>query len=113
MMQKSPKYPALISDMYDVIYLALKPELPDDKLHIVTERILLVLLSNVIGGVSIYCPKADSVQRLIRDKDIYHQFNGNNTDELARRYKLSTRHIYNIVKEQRANHHLNRVINGN
>jgi Mor family transcriptional regulator len=57
-------------------------------------------LREIYGGDQPYIPKDDS--RLdARDWDIWDRFNGNNQAELAKRYNLSERQIYNILEKVR------------
>jgi Mor family transcriptional regulator len=58
-------------------------------------------LLTVFGGESIYFPKPESVIRAGRDRKIYEEFNGFNYRPLAYKYKLTTRQIRAIIKEQR------------
>jgi len=58
-------------------------------------------LLTVFGGEAIYFPKPESVIRAGRDRKIYKEFNGYNYRHLAITYRLTTRQIRAIVKEQR------------
>lgn len=51
------------------------------------------------GGQIIYITKRQA--RMSRDLQIYTEFTGNNHDELAARYGLSWRMIYNIIEEMK------------
>ena len=58
-------------------------------------------LLTVFGGEAIYFPKPESVIRGGRDRKIYEEFNGYSYLSLAHKYKLTTRQIRTIIKEQR------------
>ena len=58
-------------------------------------------LLTVFGGESIYFPKPEGMIRASRDRKIYEEFNGSNFRHLARKFKLTTRQIRSIVREQR------------
>ena len=58
-------------------------------------------LLTVFGGESIYFPKPEGMIRASRDRKIYEEFNGQNLRHLARKFKLTTRQIRSIVREQR------------
>lgn len=55
-------------------------------------------LTNHWGGQLINIPKNHLYKVATRDLEIYRGFNGKNHAELARRYNLSVRAIYDIVK---------------
>ena len=65
-------------------------------------------LLTVFGGESIYFPKPESVIRAGRDRKIYQEFKTDNYRHLAIKYKLTTRQIRAIVKEQRRRNHKSR-----
>ena len=48
------------------------------------------------GGLQIYIP---TEKRFLREK-IKQEFNGANHRELARKYSLSLRHVYNLLGER-------------
>ena len=49
------------------------------------------------GGDVLYIPKFDAMKRYLRRKKIRQEFNGENTAELAQKYRLSRRRIQQIV----------------
>lgn len=52
------------------------------------------------GSTRLYVPMADMVAIPVRDKMIRTEYNGDNIQELARRWNLSERHIQEIVKNE-------------
>jgi hypothetical protein len=56
------------------------------------------IIVNRFGGNVIYIPKADSVKRAKRNRRLREEFNGNNHNELARKYSLSATQVRNIVQ---------------
>ncbi|WP_374279164.1 Mor transcription activator family protein [Azonexus sp.] len=50
-----------------------------------------------LGGQNIYFTKFTLHQKLIRDRDIYRKFTGNNYQELAMEYELSEMRIRQII----------------
>jgi Mor family transcriptional regulator len=53
------------------------------------------------GGQNFYIPM-DMIGRVrTRDAQIYDEFIGDNQDELASKYGLSTQHIYRILRRER------------
>ena len=65
-------------------------------------RIAVVALSIHIGGNMMYLPRGDRLQKALRNAEIFKLFDGNNTTELAMKFKLSRQTIYDILKNQRA-----------
>lgn len=64
----------------------------------------VLALAEYAGGRVIYLPKADGINRLIRNKKIWEEFNGSNIDQLSQRYKLTVAQVYAIIREQRTLH---------
>lgn len=55
-----------------------------------------IKLAKIMGGKTVYIPKADSFLRPARDINIKKEFNGFNHAELAKRYNLSQRWVVEI-----------------
>lgn len=56
-------------------------------------------LTKIVGGTTMYVPKADNILKPVRDKKIKAEFNGYNHGQLARKYNLSERWIIEICGE--------------
>jgi Mor family transcriptional regulator len=52
------------------------------------------------GGDTIYIPKQDRRVRRIRDEQINAEFTGDNLEELAKKYLLTTRQLRRIVAKK-------------
>lgn len=52
------------------------------------------------GGARFYLPTDDKPRKALRNKAIFDEFKDNNFDALARKYKLSSVQIRNIVQRQ-------------
>lgn len=50
------------------------------------------------GGTRVYLPKADSIARRIRDRQIREAYDGYNSRQLAKQFNLSEMHIQSIIK---------------
>lgn len=61
----------------------------------------LMKLSHTFGGTSIYIPKEKELLKDFKYKQIAKEFTGKNAKELARKYHLSERTIYRIIKKIR------------
>lgn len=53
----------------------------------------LIKILEIIGGTTIYAPKAEALIRPLRDMQIKAEFNGYNHQELARKYNLTERYM--------------------
>jgi Mor family transcriptional regulator len=81
----------------------LKPEmLPEGLYRDIAEAIgpeNFVKLAEVVGGATVYIPKAESLVRPVRDARIRKEFNGYNHLELAKRYEVTERWVRQICGE--------------
>lgn len=59
----------------------------------------VIKLCKVFGGTSLYVPKLDSIIAPAKRRVISKEFNGNNHKDLAKRFELSERSVYDIVTE--------------
>lgn len=59
-----------------------------------------VKLSNYARGDEIYFPKVESVVSPARNRRIKKEFNGSNDKELAKKYNLTLKQIWNILKDE-------------
>lgn len=57
-------------------------------------------LMRVFGGVNLYIPKADKLERMDRNDRIRAEFNGYNFRELAQKYGLTEVSIRSIVSDK-------------
>jgi Mor family transcriptional regulator len=77
--------------------LGLEPERAEHGGYLIMRRI-----AEAVGGASVYIPTADSIGRHERDEAIWREFRGDNVQELARKYGVTTIHLYRLVKRMRA-----------
>jgi len=56
------------------------------------------------GGITVYFPKGDYIQSHRMAQDVWHDFNGSNVQELARKHGISLVWAYKIIKNKRAEH---------
>ena len=59
-------------------------------------------LSNLFGGIQIYIPRGDSVTRELRNISITRRLGKETARDLAAEYKLSSKQIWEISRNQRA-----------
>ncbi len=103
-------YPPLLLEVFEVINTSLINNRIDDTLaHEAAIEAAEALINNWKGS-HIYIPGSkylDSFKNSARDKEIMHQFNGKNYDELAIKFGLSHVWIRKIIKK------MNRKTKGN
>lgn len=81
----------LTPDMFgDTLYCAIAEEIGADN---------LLKLSRLVGGDSFYVPVENTLLRVLRNKKILEEYNGYNVKELARKYSITRRMVYNIVNQ--------------
>lgn len=57
------------------------------------------------GGTQMpYIPKGVQYQASLRDRQIWQEFNGQNHNELCRKYGISLQWLYSIIKRMRADY---------
>lgn len=90
------------NEIIDHIYYAIKKCLVEkgvfeEKLH----ASLFMGLCEAFGGLQVYIPAGRHLFKVLEELVIYKEFNGKNQNELAVKYKISTRSIISIVERQR------------
>jgi Mor family transcriptional regulator len=93
---RNKKWPESLLRMREVLTCHF-PDVNDNKI----DEVLIDLCDRAIGGGQEYMAKSDHVKRMLRDRQLWEAFNGNNHNELARRFNLTTRQVYSILEEQR------------
>ena len=58
-------------------------------------------IAEYMGGVQVYLPRGDKLRQQGRDIEIYEQFKGNNIKQLAHKYHLTDKTIYEIIAKMR------------
>ena len=103
MRKKWPKDLAALIDLYQASLIRMGYAEKDAKKIAYT---LLAEQAIYCGGRHVYIPKGDRFKQAVRDIELFNDWHdrGIVPDELAIRYKLSTQHVYRIIKEQRAIH---------
>jgi len=75
--------------------------LPDSMYRVIAEEIgleNLIKLTKLIGGATFYLPSAQRILLPVRNSIIRGEYNGYNIPQLSRKYEISQRQIYEIVK---------------
>lgn len=90
----------MIPDWLNESYL---PQFPEE-LQAVAQKIgfnNLLKLMDDYRSTDIYFPRLDFLTNKVRNNSICKEFNGSNQKELARKYNLSPRYIYDIIAKAR------------
>lgn len=66
-------------------------------LYDIAGREVFIQLVERFEGQMIYIPSMESLERRARTEAIRAEFNGTNVNQLAHKYRLTARHIRNIV----------------
>lgn len=88
----------VLSHVYETLKnLLIKKKAFDEKLH----ASLFIGLCEALGGQMVYLPTGRNLFKVIDEIVIYKEFNGINRDELAIKYKISSKAVELIVARQR------------
>jgi len=99
--QSFNNWPKLLQDLYAVLNACLKRNgMSFDEASKLTRQ-LVTAQAHYYGGRHWYLPKNLSLDKALRDCEIWQRFNGQNHRQLAKEYKLTDQAIYNIIKTQR------------
>lgn len=59
-------------------------------------------VTDVYQGCLLYIPIEKNTRAQMRNHQMYAEFDGTNTKELARKYECSMAHVYRVIKRHRA-----------
>ena len=97
------KWPKDLAALIDLYQASLLRQGYDEKDAKKIAHTLLAEQAMYCGGRHVYIPKGDRFRQAVRDIDLFNDSHNGGIvpDELAIKYKLSTQHVYRIIKEQR------------
>lgn len=98
----SGTWPRTLAELFDVLLAEMGRLGKSEKEAARIARASVIAIAHNLGGRAIYLPRGESVRRAIRDARMWHEHDGRNTQELAERYHLSIRQVYQILSEQKA-----------
>lgn len=81
------------------VYVNNIPEQYQEVANIIGMELYMKLVEN-FGGSNLYIPNEKSIKKIIRRKKIIEEFDGSNHSELAKKYKISERWIYEITRHR-------------
>ena len=94
------RWPQQLAELVDVTVAALRREGIEDADAVRLSEVVVLSQALYLGGDRIYLPKGDALATALTHSRIFHEHNGRNVPELARRYGLSTRQIQHIYSRQ-------------
>jgi Mor family transcriptional regulator len=92
--------------MVELAEIALRANLEDASRAPELARQVVFSLCETMGGSVVYLPRGSALKRAMRDAEIFQDWRENNTDPttLARKHRLASQTIYEIIARQRALH---------
>ncbi len=93
------RWPSTLQSLSELLHLELKRQGIDQPY--LSDK-LVISLSHYFGGRDIYIPTPNNLQVALRNIQIWRDFDGRNTEQLAIQHQLTERQITSILKEQRA-----------
>ncbi|ELE2164749.1 transcriptional regulator [Vibrio fluvialis] len=94
---ESERWPEAVRQMYDIFREELKKAGADESIAI---RLISATCQN-FGGMQFYLGRGDALKRHIRDLQIWHDFTGNNVDEIIKKYNVGYSQVYRIIARMR------------
>lgn len=95
-------WPQTLSDMVLVVNNHLTSRLGYEKSKAIklTKEVVTVI-AHYLGGRQTYLPRDDKLKLALRDIEIWHDFTGHNTNQLASKHGLTVTQMYAIIQTQR------------
>jgi len=91
------RWPEAMRQIYDI----LKYELRDTDLDSAIALSQLSAICDAFGGMQFYLPRGQRLAKELKHFKIWDEFNGNNVQELAQKYKLSMQQVYRVIAKMR------------
>lgn len=98
------KWPQALAELVDLLAVTFMRRGRDRETALHDAQAVVVAIGQHMGGQTFYLPRGDRLVEAVRDRRIWHEFNGRNTLELARANNLTERHLQRILAQQRAIH---------
>lgn len=95
--EEAQRWPEAMRQIYAMFKDELVKSEADPKLAV----ILLNRICKEFGGVQLYLPRGRQLESEIMNLSIWHEFKGDNVEELSRKYDKSMQHIYRVVAKMR------------
>lgn len=95
-------WPKFLRELMDVLKDELKRSGHEEGDALKLAQKLVARQAQHLGGRMVYIPRDERLKLALRDMEIYDNYNGGNSRDLAERYNLTQQRICNIVKDQHA-----------
>lgn len=83
------------------IYETLRHDLEQAQIDPMIAIKLVHSICEQFGGMQIYLPRGEQLDREIENLKIWNEFSGDNVPDLAQRYHKSMQHIYRVIDKMR------------
>lgn len=93
-------WPKLLVELVEVFTSELSRMGETEEQALKKARRLVAHQANYFGGRMVYLPNAERLKLAMRDMEIYSQYKGGNSRELAERFGLTQQQICSIVAKQ-------------
>tara|TARA_B110000211_G_scaffold15953_1_gene16674 strand:+ start:10199 stop:10636 length:438 start_codon:yes stop_codon:yes gene_type:complete len=95
-------WPKFLRELMDVLKNELIRDGHEESDALKLAQKLVARQAQHLGGRMVYIPRDERLKLALRDMEIYDNYNGGNSRDLAERYNLTQQRICNIVKDQHA-----------
>lgn len=94
------RWPQQLAELVDVTVAALRREGVDDAEVLRLAEVVVLAQALHFGGHQFYLPKGQALATALTHARVFHEHNGRNVPELARKYDLTTRQVQSIYRQQ-------------
>lgn len=91
------RWPELLRDINSLLSNELEKRGVDNNLSLP----LTYAIAKNLGGMQVYIPKGDALETMIRDMQIWAEFNGTNVAQLTLKYNVTFKTIYSVIARMR------------
>lgn len=95
--EEQHRWPELLRDINSLLRNELAKRGVDNNLSLP----LTYAIAKNLGGMQVYIPKGDVLEAMIRDMQIWSEFNGSNVAQLALKYKVTFKTVYSVIARMR------------
>ncbi len=96
--QELERWPEAVRQIYDLFKFELNKAGADEAIAIN----LISSLCHSFGGMQFYLGRGKALERLLRDIQIWNDFDGKNVPHLIEKYNVSYSQVYRIISRMRA-----------
>ena len=96
------QWPRTVAELVDVLTAELQRKGIDATKAASTATSLMMAMANYFGGRQYYLPRGDKLRLAVRNRIIWQAYPKTSIEDLAATHGLTTRHVYQILGEQRA-----------